>query len=127
MQRWHVPSVDASGKREPRVLFSAKECRAVVIDLESGDRLGEHSVHERALVEVVSGRVRISAGSHECECEAGTLATFEPGERHAVEAIDAARILLMLAPWPGEGHYAEGDHSAHPDRLPTGARAQAIE
>jgi quercetin dioxygenase-like cupin family protein len=127
MQRWHVPSVDASGKREPRVLFSTKECRAVVIDLDAGDRLGEHSVHERAVVEVVSGRVRITAGGQTAECQAGTLATFDPGERHAVEALDPSRLLLMLAPWPGEGHYADGDRAADPARLPSGARAEALE
>jgi quercetin dioxygenase-like cupin family protein len=127
MQRWHVPSVDASGKREPRVLFSTKECRTVVIDLEAGDRLGEHSVHERAVVEVVSGRVRVSAAGQGCECEAGTLVTFDPGEKHAVEALEAARLLLLLAPWPGEGHYADGDRVSDPARLPSGARAEAIE
>jgi quercetin dioxygenase-like cupin family protein len=127
MQRWHVPSVDASGKREPRVLFSTKECRTVVIDLEAGDRLGEHSVHERAVVEVVSGRVRVAAGSQSCECEPGTLTMFDPGERHSVEAIEAARLLLLLAPWPGEGHFADGDRASDPARLPSGARAEAIE
>jgi quercetin dioxygenase-like cupin family protein len=127
MQRWHVPSVDASGKREPRVLFSAPQCRAVVIDLEAGDRLGEHSVHERAVVEVVSGRVSISAGGSGCECEAGTLVTFDPGERHSVEALEAARLLLMLAPWPGQGHYADGDRVGDPNRLPSNARADALE
>jgi hypothetical protein len=34
----------------------------------------------------------------------GLAAVFEPGERHAVRAIDASRLLLVLAPWPGEGH-----------------------
>jgi len=34
----------------------------------------------------------------------GLLAVFEPGERHEVRARSDARLLLVLAPWPGEGH-----------------------
>lgn len=120
-----MPSIDASGKREPRVLFSAPECRAVVIDLREGDVMGEHSVHERAVVEVVSGRVRLGTPGNEAECGAGTLATFEPGERRAVSAAEDSRILLLLTPWPGEGHYQE-DEDAHPERLPAHAQAPPI-
>ena len=34
----------------------------------------------------------------------GLLAVFDPGERHEVRARSAARLLLVLAPWPGDGH-----------------------
>ena len=57
MERWHLPSVEQSGRREPRVLFSTPECRAVVIDLRAGEELGEHEVRERAVLQVVSGSV----------------------------------------------------------------------
>jgi hypothetical protein len=30
---------------------------------------------------------------------------FEPGERHALSSADGARILMVLTPWPGEGHF----------------------
>ena len=33
---------------------------------------------------------------------------FEANERHAVASDGGARILLLLAPWPGEGHYRGG-------------------
>ena len=33
IERWHLPSIDAAGQRDPRVLFSTPECRAVAIDL----------------------------------------------------------------------------------------------
>jgi hypothetical protein len=29
---------------------------------------------------------------------------FDPGERHEVRAVSDARLLLVLAPWPGAGH-----------------------
>ena len=30
---------------------------------------------------------------------------FEPGERHSLSSADGARILMLLSPWPGEGHF----------------------
>lgn len=120
MDRWHLPSVAATGKREPRVLFSSPACRAVVIDLQPGEEMGEHQVHERAVLSVVAGRVAFGSGGREVECDAGTLATFAPGERHTVRALEAARLLLLLAPWPGDGHYQHGE-DADPERVPGGA------
>jgi hypothetical protein len=38
----------------------------------------------------------------------GTLVAFEPDERHVVASDSGAKILLLLAPWPGEGHYRGG-------------------
>ena len=35
--------------------------------------------------------------------------TFAPGERHAVSSDTGARVLLLLAPWPGDGHYHAGE------------------
>ena len=33
------------------------------------------------------------------------LFRFDPDERRAVAADGEARVVLVLAPWPGEGHY----------------------
>ena len=125
MERWHIPSIDAAGKREPRVLFSTPEARAVVIDLRAGEQLGEHSVHERAVVQVVSGEVAIAAGAGDVVCGAGTLVAFAPGERHTVTAAADARILLVLAPWPGDGHFPEGA-AVDAARMPANARVEPI-
>jgi hypothetical protein len=32
------------------------------------------------------------------------VAHFDPKERHLVRATSDARLVLILAPWPGEGH-----------------------
>ena len=34
----------------------------------------------------------------------GHLLEFEPSERHTVAARTDARLLLILSPWPGDGH-----------------------
>ena len=88
----------------PRVLFTSPECRAVVIDLRGGEELGDHHFRERAVVQVVSGRVSVESSGETVDCETGTLLTFDPGERHAVRALADARLLLLLAPWPAAKH-----------------------
>jgi mannose-6-phosphate isomerase-like protein (cupin superfamily) len=62
-------------------------------------------VHERAYFVVVDGQVRIDSGSDSLEAEAGTLVRFEERERRRVSSAGGARLLLILAPWPGAGHY----------------------
>lgn len=126
MQRWHLPSIDATGSTEPRVLFSQSEARAVVLDLQAGQKLSEHSVRETAIVQVVVGTVTVDCGDKSVSCEAGTLLTFEPEERHAVSAQTDSRLLLMLAPWPGDGHYRP-EEDAQPDRIPAAIRAEPID
>ena len=121
-----APRVPRSGRQMPRVLFSSPECRAVVIDLRSGEELGDHRVHERAVVEVVAGRVSIESSEETVECETGTLVTFDPGEHHTVHALADARLLLLLAPWPAAEHTTESEEE--PDQhLPANAVTQPIQ
>jgi quercetin dioxygenase-like cupin family protein len=97
----------------------------VVIDMQAGEEMRDHQVRERAVLQVVSGRVSVSSDGQETECEPGTLATFAPSERHAVRALDDSRLLLLLAPWPAEGHYQTGE-DADPERLPEHAAAPPL-
>ena len=120
VERWHLPSIEADGKREPRVLFSRPDCRAVLIDLNTGDELRDHRLYEHAVVEIVSGQLGVTVGDQRVECDAGTLVTFVPGETRSVQALVPSRILLLLTPWPGEGHFREGE-DANPGRMPANA------
>ena len=105
MQTWDLLAIDApDGTRDPVVLHS-DEGRAVLIRLDPGQELREHEVKERAWISVVEGTVRIEAAGDAFEAGPGTLVTFDPEERHAVRSDGGARILLLLAPWPGRGHY----------------------
>jgi mannose-6-phosphate isomerase-like protein (cupin superfamily) len=126
MERWHLPSIQANGKREPRVLFSRPDCRAVVIDLNVGDELGDHRLHEHAVLEVVSGRLAVALADGELECDAGMLMTFGPGETRSVRALEPSRLLLLLTPWPGEGHFHAAE-DADPARMPANATVPPLE
>jgi quercetin dioxygenase-like cupin family protein len=110
MQSWNLHEIDTpGGSRSPVVLRSENEARAVLIRLEPGQELREHEVKERAWLVVVDGSARIEAGGETVDGTVGTLVAFDPEERHAVASPDGARLLLVLAPWPGAGHYRGGD------------------
>ena len=112
METWILPEIATpGGSRSPVVLRSQDEARAVLVGLDPGQKLGDHQVKEHAWVIVVEGAVTFRAGDDEIEAPAGTLARFEPDERHSVSSDGGAKILLLLAPWPGPGHY-RGDHKA---------------
>ena len=106
MQAWDLLEPEAAGgTRDPVVLHSTDEARALLIVLNPGQELGDHEVKEHAWLTVVEGRVRVSADGDTREAGPGTLFRFEPSERHSVASEDGARILLLLAPWPGDGHF----------------------
>ncbi len=67
--------------------------------------LGDHQVHENAYMVVVAGEVDVASSGDSVRAGPGTLFRFEANERHRVSSEDGARILLLLAPWPGAGHY----------------------
>jgi quercetin dioxygenase-like cupin family protein len=115
-----APRVPRQDGQIPRVLFSTPECRAVVVELSEGDSMGDHEVRERAIVQVVSGNVSLSASGETAECGAGTLVVLDPGERHSVRALDDSMLLLILAPWPAARHYRE-DEAADAEHLPPNA------
>ena len=87
---------------QPKILHSARgEARSILINLPAGEELQEHQVHERAYVVVIDGEVEL--GGHARRRRAAA-AVFDPNERHAAKAISDARLLIVLAPWPGDGH-----------------------
>ena len=106
MRRWNLRDIETpAGKRSPVVLHSSDAARAVLVALEPGEELGAHQVKENEYVTVVDGTVRVEAGGESVDASAGELLAFEPDERRAISSAEGARLLLFLAPWPGEGHY----------------------
>ena len=113
MQSWNLMEIDTpEGSRSPVVLHSEDgESRAVLIGLKPGQRLGDHQVKEAALLVVIDGAVEVEAGTERVSAGPGTVFRFDPDERHSVSSASGAKLLLVLAPWPGAGHY-RGGHSA---------------
>jgi quercetin dioxygenase-like cupin family protein len=104
MENWDISTLDVQ-PHNPAVLDSEQEGRAIVIHLPAGERLQEHQVHERAWLVVVSGAIEIADADGEAISGGpGLLVIFDPNERREVRATEESRILLLLSPWPGEGH-----------------------
>ena len=109
MQSWNLHEIETpGGSRSPVVVHSEDEARAVLIGLDPGQALGDHQVHEHSWLVVVDGRVRIESGGEQIDAGPGHLAWIDAGERRSISTDGGARILLLLAPWPGEGHYHAG-------------------
>ncbi len=103
METWNVRALSVE-PHHPQVLRSDEETRAITIALSAGDELQEHQVHESAYLFVVDGEVEIVHDGSSVSGGCGLLAHFEPNERRTVRAASDARLVLVLAPWPGVGH-----------------------
>jgi quercetin dioxygenase-like cupin family protein len=104
MEHWDLRTLDVE-PHKPKILHSARgEARSILIHLPAGEELGEHEVHERAYLVVVEGEVEVTHDGGAVSGGPGLVATFSAHERHGVKATTDARVLLVLAPWPGDGH-----------------------
>ena len=104
MEHWDLSTL-AVEPRHPQILHSTRgEARSIAIDLPACERLQDHKVHERTHLVVVVGEVEIEGAGGAVQGGPGFLAVFDPHERHEVRATSDSRLLLVLAPWPGDGH-----------------------
>jgi quercetin dioxygenase-like cupin family protein len=104
MEHWDLRTLDVQ-PHQPVILHSARgEARSIAISLPAGEELQEHQVHERAYLVVVDGEVEVGDSARSIVGRTGFAAVFDPAERHTVRARSDARLLLVLAPWPGDGH-----------------------
>ena len=108
METWNIATLDVQ-PRQPEVLRSDDETRVIAINLPAGEALKEHQVHERAWLVVADGEVEIEQGGQSVTGGPDFLAHFEPAERHEVRARSDARLILLLSPWPGDGHPSRRD------------------
>jgi quercetin dioxygenase-like cupin family protein len=108
VESWQLNSLDVL-PHKPQVLDSEDEGRAIVIQLPAGEQLKEHQVHERAWLLVTDGEVEVTDADNSVSGSTGLLCVFDPNERHEVTAKSDARLLLVLSPWPGEGHPSNPD------------------
>ena len=104
MKTWDLRTADIE-PHQPQILDSSRgESRTIAINLPGGEALQDHEVHERAHLVVLDGEVEIEAAGQSISGGVGLVAVFDPHERHEVRARSDARLLLVLAPGPGEGH-----------------------
>lgn len=103
MKTWDLRGLEVEAHK-PEIVSSSDAARVIALNLPAGEQLQEHEVHERAWLLVVEGELEIVSGDERTTGGPGLLAEFDPKEPHEVTAAADARVLLFLAPWPGDGH-----------------------
>jgi quercetin dioxygenase-like cupin family protein len=97
----------ASGGRTAKTLTKAGGLRAILVVIESGVTLEPQAVAGASTLQVLDGRVRVSAGGVVQEVRAGELVVLSQNLREPVEALEAAAFILTVA-WPeGAGAWEE--------------------
>ena len=108
MDNWDIASLDVQ-PHQPEVLHSDDDTRVIAINLPAGEEMQEHETHERAFLAVAAGEIELKGSGGTVSGGPGFIAHFEPHERREVRAKSDSRLVLILAPWPGEGRDAAGN------------------
>ncbi len=104
MRSWDLKTVRAE-PHEPEILSSGDDARVILLSIPAGEELQEHEVHERARIVVIEGELDVMTPEGEqVSAQAGHMLEFAPGERRTIAARADAKALLLLTPWPGDGH-----------------------
>jgi len=88
----------ASSGRSAETVFDGHQhaLRQTVVALTAGSALDEHKNPGEATIQVLRGRVRLSAGQVAWEGRTGDLLVV-PDARHALQAIEDSAILLTVS------------------------------
>lgn len=88
----------ASSGRSAETVYGGHEhaLRQTVIALTSGSSLDEHENPGEATVQVLRGRVRLTAGQVTWDGRSGDLLVV-PNARHALHAVEDAVVLLTVS------------------------------
>jgi quercetin dioxygenase-like cupin family protein len=98
----------ASSGRSAHTVYGGHEhvLRQTVIALAVGACLDEHENPGEATIQVLRGRIRLTAGENRWEGSPGDLLTV-PAARHSLEALEPSTILLTV----GKGRLAGPERS----------------
>jgi quercetin dioxygenase-like cupin family protein len=84
-----------------RTLLRLPSARSVLFGFAAGQELTEHTTTQHALVLVLSGRCEFLLAGRTHVLRAGHLVYMPPGWPHAVRALEAFSMLLILVPPTG--------------------------
>ncbi len=79
-----------------RVLAKTSGGSLTLFAFDTGEELSEHSSPFEALVLVLEGALRLTIGGDSVVAQPGSIVRMPANVPHAVEAVDAARMLLIL-------------------------------
>jgi quercetin dioxygenase-like cupin family protein len=97
MQSWNLNTRHEHHREGPQRLLSTSALRVDLIDLAEDQEIGDSWYGDRALIQVLSGSVRITIGEYTTTCDDGTLVVLDPGDAHSIRALEQSRLLLTFA------------------------------
>jgi quercetin dioxygenase-like cupin family protein len=83
-----------------RVLSDIGVARIVLFAFEAGQQLKEHSTSSQVLLQVLRGRITLTAGDARVDAGAGTLLQVEANVRHSISAKTRAVVVVTITPSP---------------------------
>jgi quercetin dioxygenase-like cupin family protein len=93
-----APHVDTGRRAE--TLLKSPDLRVVLVTMQAGAELSEHTAPGTITVQPLRGRFQFSTDDGAQEIVAGDLVSVAGKVRHAVHCLDEGAFLLTLA-WPG--------------------------
>lgn len=79
-----------------RVLYRDDRLRVVVFGFDQGQELTEHTAASAAVIQVVTGRIRLTLGGDTVELGGAGWAHMTPGLPHSLVAIEPTVMLLTM-------------------------------
>lgn len=99
LDRFVEPS---SGATTSRSLLVLPYFRQVMFGLDAGQEMSEHTSSFLAIVQVVSGRLRMTVADQDYLLETNAWLAMPPHAPHALTAIEPTRFLLTLVRPPAQ-------------------------
>jgi len=93
--------------RNARTLMKYDDFRVVLMILQAGMRISEHTTEGRISIHMLSGHVRLNASGRTFDLRQGSLIALDQGAAHDIEAMEESALLLTIA-WPGGTARATG-------------------
>jgi quercetin dioxygenase-like cupin family protein len=105
------------GRAKPVSVLKATGTNVVVFAFDAGTGLREHVAQQPVLLQALEGTLTVELGNEVVKLRPGDLLHIEPGVPHSVEAVERAKLQLMvlMIDSPGPSKIPMEDFE-HPER-----------
>jgi quercetin dioxygenase-like cupin family protein len=110
MERHDLLQLSApGGVTDPLVLVDDDGARALLLVLEADQELGDHQTRENCWMVVVEGTFEVGDNGARHTVGVGGFLRWPRDERRTVRTTTGGRMLMVLAPWPADDHFLDGE------------------